>query len=191
MLCVTPEEQYTNWFSTYFWGKLFNRDFFAPIRFPVGILFEDVSIWYKVLFKVDAVAIVDEPLYYYFQRAEGITNSVWIPAKMAQVKAWEEQLDFASRRGSIPLLDTVLTRYCWVLKRQYEEIGSSSRISESVRRKYQALMKSKMRKVLIAYKENLKRSGLFDWYFSWDCPRLHWCYWIWKGICGKFKGKQK
>lgn len=191
IVCVSPEEQYSKWFSAYFCGKLFENSFFAPIRFPAGQIFEDVAIWYKVLFQIDRIAIVDTPLYYYFQRPDNTTNSSWTPAKLAQVKAWDEQLEFASRRGSIPLLDAVLRKYCWVLKNQYEEIGRSTSISDSVRKKYQALMKSKMRKVLNVYKNELKRNGQFDWYFSWSFPRLHWCYWIWKGVCGKIKGKKK
>ena len=47
---ITPEEQYANWFSAYFWGKLFKKECFTDFRFPQGVIFEDVLIWYKLLF---------------------------------------------------------------------------------------------------------------------------------------------
>ena len=185
IICVTAEEEYIHFYSAFVCEKLFDRECFQEIRFPEGQIYEDVAIWYKVLFAEENVALVKECLYYYYVNLNSTVHSVWTPAKLAQVKAWNEQLEFASRRGSIPLLDAVLKKYCWVLKNQYEEIGRSTSISDSVRKKNMVLVKNKMRKVLSHYKSELKRNGIYAQYYSWAFPKLDWCYWAWKGICGK------
>ena len=47
---ISSEEQYTQWYSAYAWDKLFNKACFEKIRYPVGKIYEDVAIWYKLLF---------------------------------------------------------------------------------------------------------------------------------------------
>ena len=125
MTCVCPEEQYIRWYDPYAWGKLYHRSCFKTIRYPVGILFEDVSIWYKILFSVDKIAIVDEPLYYYYQRSDSIVNSAWTPAKYAQVDAWGEQLRFLEKYGNERVLRCAVRHFFEVLSGQLTAVEKS------------------------------------------------------------------
>ncbi len=186
-LCVSPDVQYSQWFTTYACGKLYHKSCFTTFRYPLGILFEDVTVWYKILFSLDRISIVDEPLYYYYQRKDGVTNSVWTPAKLAQIDAWEAQLEFARHHGSKPVLQTVLKRYCWVYQHQCEEIEASDRISEKERKTYRNRLLRRLRVIIVKYRKELKEIGIFQRYASWAFPKLDWLYWTLRGIWGKLK----
>ena len=168
VVCVSPDEQYVNWYNPFFWGKLFKKEQFETVRFPEGKIFEDVLIWYKVLFSYTRIAIIKDVLYFYFQRAEGTTLREWSPAKLTQIEAWDEQLAFATNHGSYAILRAVLNHYFKVLKRHYREIDLSSCVSPSEKSKYRRQLKQKMRRLCWAYAGDLMCSGLFLKVFSWS-----------------------
>lgn len=57
------------------WSKIYIFDIFKDIRFPVGKYHEDLGIFYQTLERSSRVAIIDIPLYFYLQRANGIIRS--------------------------------------------------------------------------------------------------------------------
>lgn len=57
------------------WDKLYHRDLFEEIRYPVGLVNEDVAIFYKIAEQVDRAAMCDKPLYNYYHRPGSITYS--------------------------------------------------------------------------------------------------------------------
>lgn len=57
------------------WDKLYHRSLFNEIRYPVGLVNEDVAIFYKLAELVDRAAMCDQPLYHYFHRPGSITYS--------------------------------------------------------------------------------------------------------------------
>lgn len=58
---------------TYAWNKIFRRDLFSEIRFPVGKVFEDVYTYPYLLQRAKVVATTSVGLYYYCQNDRGIT----------------------------------------------------------------------------------------------------------------------
>ena len=49
------------------WGKLFKRDLFQGIQFPVGRICEDLDVLYKLYDKVEKAVYCGDKLYYYFR----------------------------------------------------------------------------------------------------------------------------
>lgn len=49
--------------------KLYHQSIFKNknIRFPFGILHEDIGFWWMVMSQIDSIGVVNEPLYYYRQ----------------------------------------------------------------------------------------------------------------------------
>lgn len=92
----TPEKFYleSNVNATIACAKLYKKDCFASIRYPVGKLHEDEFTTYKILFEYDAISIVDAPLYMYFQNENGIMLSQWNPKRLDAIDAYKEQLQF-------------------------------------------------------------------------------------------------
>lgn len=166
MLCVTPDEQYIRWFSTYAWGKLYHKDLFREIWYPDGEIFEDVLIWHKILFSFSRISIVDATLYFYFQR-DGITKREWSTAKLAQIRAWDAQLECIAHRENQNVLQAALPRFFWVYKHQFGEIEDSTLISPEEKREYQSALKQKMKNVLHRYRSELFASGIYWKVLTW------------------------
>lgn len=49
------------------WNKLYKKELFDAIQFPVGKIHEDVGIWWELLYYAKNIVAVPEKLYYYCQ----------------------------------------------------------------------------------------------------------------------------
>lgn len=63
-------------FANYAWNKMYKRDLFEDVKFPVGRKMEDLGTTYKLLLKAERIAYSTEVLYYYFQREDSILHKV-------------------------------------------------------------------------------------------------------------------
>lgn len=59
------------------WNKLIRRSIIINnnLRFPVGLYYEDVEFFYKLISLINSFEFVEEPLIYYVQRKESIVNN--------------------------------------------------------------------------------------------------------------------
>jgi hypothetical protein len=57
------------------WGKLYKKELFDGIRYPVGKIHEDTYTTYKVAFKADKIVVTHAKMYYYYQRENSIIHS--------------------------------------------------------------------------------------------------------------------
>ena len=57
------------------WDKLYRRELFDEIRYPLGVYSEDVAIFYKLMEKANRVALVPKPMYNYLHRENSITTA--------------------------------------------------------------------------------------------------------------------
>lgn len=58
------------------WNKLIKRDIIInhKLEFPVGLYYEDVEFFYKLIIHINTFAFVKQPLIYYVQRESSIVN---------------------------------------------------------------------------------------------------------------------
>lgn len=63
-------------YANYAWNKMYKRELFDNIKFPVGRKMEDLGTTYRLLMKAKKIAFSKEQLYYYFQREDSILHSV-------------------------------------------------------------------------------------------------------------------
>ena len=56
------------------WNKLYKKELFANVRYPVGRIHEDVYILYSLVSQCARIAATDQIGYYYLFRASGIMN---------------------------------------------------------------------------------------------------------------------
>lgn len=59
------------------WDKLYHRDLFREIRYPLGIIWEDLPTTYRIALKAERVAMANFPFYHYFQRSGSITRTIF------------------------------------------------------------------------------------------------------------------
>lgn len=120
-------------FSNAAWGKIFLREYFADIRFPVGHVYEDLAIMYKLFLKAEKIVFGQRALYYYVHHENSITKSSFSWKQVDAVtyaeemceeipKYWPELFVTAQRR--------LFTIYvcCW------ESVCLSRRHSEEITR---------------------------------------------------------
>ena len=81
------------------WGKLFHKDCFQNLRFPDGKVYEDEFVTYKLLFEYEAITMIDEPLYYYFDNPVGVMNAKWSPKELDKLDAIKEQILYFKERS--------------------------------------------------------------------------------------------
>jgi len=60
--------------QSHLWNKLFKAELFNGLSFPVGMLFEDVSIMYKIFKKINRLVYLKTPKYNYVFREASIMN---------------------------------------------------------------------------------------------------------------------
>lgn len=78
--CISPMEMLGRVFiwqgcDSAAWDKLYKRHLFDEIRYPLGQYSEDIAIFYKLMEKVNRVALCEKPLYNYLHRENSITTA--------------------------------------------------------------------------------------------------------------------
>lgn len=74
-------------FST-IWGKLYKRSVFSFLRFPKGVIGEDVALIYKIYTQVDKIVYAHKDTYVYRENDSGITKSKIYPLVTAQLNPY-------------------------------------------------------------------------------------------------------
>lgn len=57
------------------WDKLYHRSLFQEIRYPLGVVSEDLPVTYRLALKAGRVGMLDKPVYFYFHRDGSITTA--------------------------------------------------------------------------------------------------------------------
>lgn len=130
---VSPLEFYCDHVVNFIvaWGKLYRKSDFAALRFPEGKVHEDEFATWKVLFKYDRIAVIDTPLYAYFQREDSIVNSTWKQERLVCLDAMEEQRAWIDQNGDERLKQRVRQRLavdCAKMILGMKSIGADKRL---------------------------------------------------------------
>lgn len=74
---------YQRLFDTSACVKMYKKDLFsAGIRYPKGLLYEDLATTYKLIAKAGKVAVTNRQMYYYFLRDDSIIGRSFNPRKL-------------------------------------------------------------------------------------------------------------
>ena len=85
-------------FST-IWGKLYKRSVFSFLRFPKGVIGEDVALIYKIYTQVQKIVYFHKDTYIYRENGSGITKSKIYPLVTAQLNHVAERLALLAIMG--------------------------------------------------------------------------------------------
>lgn len=94
------------------WGKLYKRDLFTALRFPIGKYHEDEFTTYLLFYNSSKIAYTSEPLYYYYQRTDSIvsTRHPW-----DVLEYLEQRYIFFKEKNESEFLPYLLPPLCWQL----------------------------------------------------------------------------
>ena len=146
----------------YPWGKLFPRESFVELRYPVDVSFgEDNLIIFKALFDCEQVAYLDEKLYFYFYNAEGITKSPWSERSLQVFLGIEAQMAYYKANGYDRAYRKATELYIQQCAYQIHRIRDNKADLEKNRRHLKDL-KDRMRSMLRGSDYSLREN--FYWY---------------------------
>ncbi len=80
-------------------AKLYKRELFESLRFTKGLLYEDVDLMYKLVWKCGGIACGTAKLYGYMHREESITTKSFDERDLDILKICRDILDFAADKG--------------------------------------------------------------------------------------------
>jgi len=86
------------------WDKLYHRSLFRELRYPLGIVSEDLPVTYRAGLEAGRVGMLDRPVYYYFHREGSITTAA-VSEKSFQPSSNTRQVLEYVRRENPELLD--------------------------------------------------------------------------------------
>ncbi|MEZ3503750.1 MAG: glycosyltransferase [Lachnospiraceae bacterium] len=104
-----PEEEAT--FFVVAWNKLYRRELFEHIRYPLGRIHEDEATTYRLFHKGGKLAFLDCALYGYYTGNDGSITAHFSGKRLQWLEAHEERISFFKENG-----------YEWLLPRAYRKL---------------------------------------------------------------------
>ena len=62
--------------QSYAWNKLYKKELFNEIKYPIGKKYEDIGTTFYIFEKCNKVVVTSKPEYYYLKRADSLVNNV-------------------------------------------------------------------------------------------------------------------
>lgn len=169
------------------WNKLYSKDLFEGLRYPVGKLHEDEFLTYKLLARAGIVSFVDAALYMYFQNPSGIMSSNFSLSRLDVITALKEQCSFAKENGYKELYSSrkigLINRLSMLITSCNEATNLDVDEKEHVLRE----MRRELRQLLFEERNRVARGNNKKWYYECAYPELMRCYWGCVSIIGKIK----
>ena len=91
------------------WNKLYKRELFDSIKFPVGRIYEDAAIMYRLLDNIKSIVCVNSELHHYIQRKDSIIHATY--KRKSVDDRFHNGLEAADYFKNKP--DMLATVYCW------------------------------------------------------------------------------
>lgn len=128
------------------WNKLYDRNIFKKLRYPVGKLYEDVFLLHKVIHRAQRIACCPKKLYYYRQRYGSIMNNGSGESfkeffSLDILQAFIIRLEFFIRKGMFDEASYAFALAARQVVNGYEEIGKLSAIEREKLSDYQRRLK--------------------------------------------------
>ncbi len=163
------------------WAKLYHRECFQNMRYPLVRACEDEFVTYKVLFRYNKLAVVDAPMYAYFLRDNSTMRSSWSPEKLVKITAQEEQLRFFETKGYKSAYSYTVRAY---LQNFIDQIRDIQQCNNKIPKKNLDFLRRKLRNALIVYRSAYPFRE-HKWMYEVAYPRCMSFYWKIEAICNK------
>lgn len=139
-LCRAPEIPYL-----VVWNKLYRRDVFQTLRYPVGMQNEDTYLAAELFDTVQTVICVSKPMYFYRQRADSIMYTAVTTRNLDEMWAFEHCFAYFEARGLKALMPDAEKKMFAKLTGVYYRLPKEERQSDAVRRAKKAQWNAAMR----------------------------------------------
>jgi glycosyltransferase involved in cell wall biosynthesis len=147
-------------------GKLYRRNLFSNIRYPIGKYHEDEFVTYKLLYKSTKIVATDAKLYYYLQRSNSITGSTYSIKRLEKLEALEEAIMFFKNENNKVLTYLAEFRYLLNIQIAYYRVKYEMDYNEEIMGRLKAQYNQKFKEFAAGNMKNIsiiKRMLL--WFF--------------------------
>lgn len=189
-LIFSPEERFVSPIDSLFdahiaCAKLYCKESFKDIRFPVGKIHEDEFIIFKIIFAVSKLAYVPSALYYYYFNPNGISKSEWSIKKLDALEAFQAQIYFFKNHNFMRAFKKSVYALLTSIEKNIHQITISNIEPKQKKELIRALDKTRKKTI----KSNKK---FFDFkvdkaFYEMAYPNLMSLCWIYKGFYNKIK----
>ena len=124
------------------WNKLYRREVFRTLRYPVGRINEDVFVFAELFDTIKKVACVEQPLYFYRQRTGSIMQSKCTLRSLDEFWGMVECFDYFMAHGYKELLSAAEKRIFAKLTGVYYRLSAQERHSDAMRQAMAAQKKA-------------------------------------------------
>ena len=178
------------------WGKLYKKELFSSIRFPVQKIYEDTYTTHKILFQFDQIPVTNESFCYYFFNPDSIVHQKWSVAKLDQVYATAEQIDYFINNGFVSIAKVRFDHFRKISTSSIQKIESSAKLTEAEKKKNISKIRKSQRKVLVKCRRyrwcSVWNRGKDLWFISNAFTSIHVAHMIWRSlkiICSTIKNR--
>lgn len=181
----TPENFFVehNVTATIACAKLYRKECFESIRYPVGKLHEDEFTTYKILFALPKISYIPAPMYCYYTNADGITKSGQSQFREDRFLCIEEQIAYFRNNGFPIACRNRIRAYLTMVQDQIDKLTSDGSNPE-----YLAKVKARKQQHFKDYSHLLSPEDSKEgWLLTRIYPRRMKIYWYRKAILRKLK----
>lgn len=139
------------------WGKLYRLELFNDIRYPVGKLYEDLAVIYKIMLKTDKTVYIDAALYQYYMRENSIMQSDFFIKQYVEVEFIEESMQLVEN-AYLELKDEACGRKVWSYCKTLHRILSSKDKDKYIKEQKEMIYKIKHYGKNLLNKKNIDKN---------------------------------
>ena len=152
------------------WNKLYRREVFRTLRYPVGRINEDVFVFAELFDTIKKVACVEQPLYFYRQRKDSIIHAQYSLRNLDEFWGMVECFDYFMAHGHKELLSAAEKRIFAKLTGVYYWLSAQERHSDAMR---QAMAAQKKAAKLLRQQGMLTKKAAFRTMLFQNFPAVY------------------
>ena len=135
---ILKEVLLDNNIQSYAWNKLYKKELFDEIKYPVGKKYEDIGTTFYLLEKCNKVVVTGKPEYYYINRQDSIVNNVTETTITDYIELIMQRYDYIEE--NIKELSSYNKDYLKrILKTAEQDIKNLNEVGDYTKRKYEEL----------------------------------------------------
>ena len=163
-------------------GRLYKKELWRDVRFPIGKIFEDVATIFKVLLKSKYIVLVHDKLYYYYFNNDGIVGTTlkkWAPNCLDELQAYEIQLKDKRIKRNNKIYIPLKQQYIDKIYRQYNQIQRDA--TQQNNKRLLQYYNRKFRFALIKYARGTKydfKKREYHYLYEKLFPKFMWIYYL-------------
>lgn len=144
-------------------GKLYKKELFKGIRFPVGKIHEDQAVIFRVLYAAKRIAETGECLYAYVQSNDSIMRKQFSAKRYDDIDALDQAIAFFDDHHETMLAEAATQRRQSILAK-YSIMARAAGIYANIREEYKMSFFSAERTLYAIHGEDYTDYFLFKYY---------------------------